>query len=33
MMSSIITHFLTAMLGGTFGVIAMAVLIAGKDDE
>lgn len=30
---SIFTHFLAAMLGGTFGVCAMAFLIAGKEHD
>lgn len=30
---SVVTHLLAAMVGGTVGVIAMAILIAGRDDE
>ena len=29
---SIITHLLAAIFGGTVGVIAMALLIVGKDE-
>lgn len=33
MMVSIFTHFIAAMLGGTVGVLAMALLIAGKEHD
>ena len=30
---SIFTHLLAAMLGGTVGIVAMALLVAGRDDD
>ena len=29
---NIITHLLAAMLGGTVGVVAMALLVAGREE-
>ncbi len=30
---SVLTHILAFMIGGTVGVTALAILMAGKDDE
>jgi len=29
---SVITHLIAAMVGGTVGVLAMALLVAGRDE-
>ena len=30
---NVLTHIFAAMIGGTIGVVALALLIAGDDDE
>ena len=30
---SVVTHIIAAIVGGTLGVMAMALLVAGGDDE